>query len=473
MKDIAIKTFVLFLLLLPLCAARSQSLVSQIPENESDTSIVRYWKDDISIVYTLNKKSEFLDKYFLLVDEASSVVLRIDVPQEATVNDFRILHDSVFLCGNYMLAGAPQGLLACFAIQDFYNGAGNYRWMVTQQTDMYDCGYDPLLGGGYCQNQITDILRLAVYDSSGYTKMAYIAKNYVDVPTDSRIGVGCATYWGGSWDNIIIYNKHGKEDYTDIIATQNYVVAVARNNVDSLLALRIYPKSSFLTPTWVTISPNPWAYYAITTGQKLLDLKVDDAVMATALDNDEFAVAYHYTDSPQEGLAVKTFDISGGLATLQQALNAQVVRQPTSIWKMRDIRYSPTLQQLMVLNDFDGGIGSQASIVYQFPFPTLATGTYYGRYLPGYNFLALDIFGNASDAFVASGNKTNIGPLTLFWERLMHPTSCGQQDAIGCVKTTAKLNDPAMATNMNEPIPFSGDTPFIVKDIHRDLICNN
>ena len=47
MKDIAIKTFVLFLLLLPLCAARSQSLVSQIPENESDTSIVRYWNRDL------------------------------------------------------------------------------------------------------------------------------------------------------------------------------------------------------------------------------------------------------------------------------------------------------------------------------------------------------------------------------------------------------------------------------------------
>ena len=71
------------------------------------------------------------------------------------------------------------------------------------------------------------------------------------------------------------------------------------------------------------------------------------------------------------------------------------------------------------------------------------------------------------------GNITSIGALTLFWERLMHPTSCGQQDAIGCVKTTAKLNDPAMATNMNVPMPFSGDTPFIVKDIHRDLICNN
>ena len=464
MKDIAIKTFVLFLLLLPLCTARGQSLVSQIPENESDTSIVRYWKNDISIVYACNR--EFKDKHFLLVDEGVSTVLSISVPEYVKVNDFRILHDSVFVVGHTTLTGSPMGLFACFDIQDFYNGTGNYRWMVTLQTSMPDCY------GGCCQNQIYDVTRLAVFDSSGYTKMAYIAKNYVDVPTDSRIGVGCATYWGGTWKNIIIYNKHGKEDYTDIIATQNYVVAVARNNVDSLLALRVYPKSSFLTPTWVTPPPNRWGYYAITTGQKYSDLKVDDTVMATALDNDDFAVAYHYTDSPQEGLAVKTFDISGGLATLQQALNAQVVRQPTSKWKMRDVRYSPTQQRLMVLNDFDGGMGSQASIVYKFPLPTLATGTYHGRYLNNYNFQALDIFGNASDAFVMSGHIASIGVLTLFREGVTPPTSCGQPDAIDCVEKTASYTTPYMPTNMNEPDPYSGNTPFIVKDIHRDVICN-
>ncbi|MBR3412101.1 MAG: hypothetical protein IKG81_05370 [Bacteroidales bacterium] len=471
MKNIAIKTFVLFLLLLPLCAARGQSLVSQIPENESDTSIVRYWKNDISIVYACNR--EFKDKHFLLVDEATSVVLSIDVPQDATVNDFRILHDSVFLCGHYMLAGTPRGLLACFDIQDFYNGTGYYRWMVPLPTLMPDCFIDPLLGGGYCQNQITDVIRMAVFDSSGYNKVAYIAKNYIVSDTQPRVGVGCASYWGGSWNNIIIYNKHGKEEYTDIIAMKKHIVAVARNNIDSLLVLRIYPKNSFLTPTWVTIPPYlPWAYYAITTGQKFWDLKVDEAVMATALDNNDFAVAYHYTDSPQEGLAVKTFRISGGLATLQQALNAQIVRQPTSKWKMRDVRYSPSLKRLMVLNDFDGGMGSLSSIIYQFPLPTLTTGTYYGRYLPSYNFHAMDLFGNTSDAFVSSGNMTNIGPLTLFMENLTTMPSCGQSDAIYCVEKTATFNEPAMATNMNVPDTLMGDMPFEVKDINKDVICN-
>ena len=49
MKPFHLKVFALFLLLLPLCVARGQSNVSVIPENVSDTSIVRYWKNNICI----------------------------------------------------------------------------------------------------------------------------------------------------------------------------------------------------------------------------------------------------------------------------------------------------------------------------------------------------------------------------------------------------------------------------------------
>lgn len=197
MNKMYFRFIALFLLLLPMCAARGQSQVSHIPANESDTSIVRYWENDISIVYTFDKGSEFMDKYFLLADESAPTVRRIAVPQDVTVNDFRILHDSVFIVGHTMWMGSPLGLFACFDIQDFYNGSGYYRWMVTLQSDMYDCGNDPLLGGGYCVNQIYDVTRLAVYDSSGCTKMAYIAKNYVNCPPDSRIGIGSASFVGG------------------------------------------------------------------------------------------------------------------------------------------------------------------------------------------------------------------------------------------------------------------------------------
>ena len=76
-----------------------QSSVSEVPEHKSDTSIVRYWKDGINVVYTHNSDGE---NWFLLVDSAVTQVLRIAVPTEMTVNDFRILNDSVFFGGHYV-----------------------------------------------------------------------------------------------------------------------------------------------------------------------------------------------------------------------------------------------------------------------------------------------------------------------------------------------------------------------------------
>ena len=97
MKQFHLKAFALFLLLLPLCAVRGQSVVTEVQYTKSDTTIVRHWTEGISIVYTHNSDN---DNYFLLVDPTVVQVRRIAVPSYVTVNDFRILHDSVFLCGH-------------------------------------------------------------------------------------------------------------------------------------------------------------------------------------------------------------------------------------------------------------------------------------------------------------------------------------------------------------------------------------
>lgn len=447
-------------------AALGQSVVSEIPEHKADTTIVRYWQESIFIVYYRNSDN---DNWFLLVDSTMPGVLRIPVPQEVTVNDFRIFNDTVFVGGNYLdVLGTKHGLLACFAINDFYNASGYYYWVVTNATIMPDIYVTPPVF-----DQITDITRIAVYDSNGFAKIAFIAKNRIDGEPNLRVGIGCARYNGSSWSRNFIYNKYGIEEYTDIIATKNYVVAVARTNNLAELALRIYPKTSFLMP----VTPWPsYIYYSNFYGQGLSDLQVDENVMATALDDDEFAVAYHYIDSPEEGLAVKTFNIVGGSAVLTQGLNLPSVRLPGSKWEMRDICYFSSLRRLAVLNDFDGGIiGSQASIVYQFQLPTLMTGLYYGRYLPGYKLHALDPFESSSSIFVASGNNASTGLLSLFWHSLLADLDfeCGLHDEIRGNDTGTPLRETFMQTNLNIPIISWGSTPFMVDDIERITVCTN
>ena len=462
-------TILLMLLLSSLGAAFGQSKVYDVPVVQSDTSIVRYWQNDISIVYSRSYESH--GDYFLLVDESSPSVLQIAVPTDVTVRDFRILHDTVFLAGYYKhaLLGIQYGLLACFAINDFYVGSGSYHWMVTDRTPMCDCyNYG-------CVNHIYDIMRLVVYDSSGYTRIGFIARNYILGETTRRVGIGTAKFYshgsGLVWDCHIIYNKYAIEEYTDIVATQNYVVAVGRTNDSARLALRAFPKSMFIYKTGMSNLPNDCVYYHDKYGQGFADIEVDGDVMATAMDDDEIAVAYHYRDGSTEGLAVKTIDFSGGSASLIQGMTAPTIRQPGSTWMMRDIRFFSPSKMLAVLNDFDGGTaGGQESIVYRFLASALVTGFYYGHYLPQYSLYSLDPYGSLTDAFITSGNRMS-APLSLYWELLTFPAGCGQQDAI-----LGKEGSPApysryMETNINLPIHPSGDEPFVVTEIDRQEVC--
>ena len=448
---------------MPLCGAWGQSVVTGVPAVVTDTTIVRYWKSDISVVYVRDRGN---NKSFMLVDEASPTVLKIAVPAAMSVSDFRILNDTVYFGGYVVNAmGNKRGLLALFALQDFYNGAGSYNWAEAQPGIMLDI--EPIWCSFY--NQIVEVTRLAVYDDvQRGPQIAYIGRNYITDETLIRVGIGWATYYGGVWQTHIIYNKYAEEEYTDIIATENYVVAAARTNTQARLALRIFPKSSFLTWTF-----SWYYYYPDKYGQGFADLEVDENVMAAALDGDEFAVAYHYVSGTTEGLALKTFGISGSVATLTQGLNAPVAHQAGSVWKMRDVRYSPSLKRLTVLNDFDGGTaGSLSSIVYQFHLPTLATGTYYGRYLTGYRLQALDGYGAAADRFAATGSVLGGGILSLYGESLNSPASCGQPDEIKCSTVTASPYTTFMETNMNLPKTIKGNEPFAVEGIGKSLICN-
>ena len=454
-------------LLVPLGAAFGQSQVSEIPSMVSDTTIVRYWQDDVSVVYTCNNSTA--DKYFMLVDKTTTIVHRIIVPPEVTVNDFRIYNNMVYVGGHHVDGtGFQRGLLACFDINDFYNGSGDYHLMVANHSPMPDC----YCGG--CKNQIYDITRIALYTIPYEgVQVAFIGKNYIIGESTMRVGIGHANYYMGFWNLNLIYNKYAEEEYTDIITTQNYVVAVARHNFNAHLVLRVFPQINFILHNWA-YSYNcglQWGFYPNKNGQEFADLKVDENVMATALDGDEFALAYHYIDSPKEGLAVKTFSIAGSIATLQQALNVPVTKRTK--WKMRDLCYSSTKQQLLVLNDFDGGtLSGQESVIYQFPPSALVTGTYKGRYLPSKTLHALNIYGPTAEALVATGNPSGGGQPFVYWEDIVAPQSCGNWDEVEGYNTTATWDSIFMETNINDSIFKGMDSPFIIEDEPLELICN-
>ena len=138
---------------------------------------------------------------------------------------------------------------------------------------------------------------------------------------------------------------------------------------------------------------------------------------------------------------------------------------------MRDICYSTPSQQLIVLNDSDGGtLAGPESVIYQFPAYALMPGVYYGRYLPSEVLHATDYY-EATDAWVATGNRNVRGCPVLYWENLVAPMSCGSQDEIKAITATATWESIFMETNINDPRFDEGELFFEVEDIVKEIMC--
>lgn len=445
--------------------AWGQSKIYQVTQT-SDTSIVRHWDGKMSVVYTVDPSG---DNYFLLVEAGVHAIRKMDVPDYITVNDFRIFHDTLFLGGHVSISPtATHGLLACLPMAEFAGGAGVCHWAQNLPTAMPDC-----YAGG-CQNQIDDITRLALYSKGNCIQIAFIAKNHILCENTLRIGIGWAQFDGTTWKEQIIYNKDAKEAYTDIVATDSFVVAVGRTNDSSRFAMRIFPKTDFITVTPIYSSLMYGGYYADPYGQGLADQTVISDVMATALDNDKFAVAYHYEDAAVNGLALKTFTISLSRATFLNSMNVPNTHLATSEWAMRDIRYDPISDRILVLNDINAAqTGVIESIIYHFKTSALPSGTFSGQYIPQHNLYAMDTFLTSYCDYIASGKKISDKTLNLYYETVGSLSSCGQVDLIIGAPKSATLYTTYMATNTNEPSLLSGIMQFTTDNIIGSTICDH
>ena len=220
---------------------QGQPRVAEIPSLQTDISIVRYWQNEYSVAYAWDARGT---NCFMLIDRNSTSVKRIDVPSGVRVNDFRIMHDSVYLGGQIVVGGVNRGLLASFSLHDVMSGAGNFNYAVMLPSPLSDFWDTPRLN-----DQVADVKRIALYEFEGRVNVAYIADNYIG--RDSvRIGHGWAAYdaTSGSWRSNLMYNKHGREVYTDIMTTDDYVVALGREIATSKLVMRAYRKFDFMNP---------------------------------------------------------------------------------------------------------------------------------------------------------------------------------------------------------------------------------
>ena len=457
MKKIFLCAFAaLYGILLLSFTAYGQSSIFYVPTQNGDTTIVREWQEGYYVTYNRTPHC------FSLHNPGNNIILTIPVSDpNALVRDFRILDDSIFVGGSYVTTTDKRGFLACFSIQDFYNGYGDFKGCYYQQTTMFD---NWNAHGGYCENLVTNIRRLALFRDEHGIRVAFIADNVIlddGIVAYKRVGIGSAQ-WNGpalTWGTTpLLYNKDGIEEFTDIITTDNYVVAVSRTNDSALLNIRTFNKSLYLSPSVSTYR------------QCMNDLNVIDRVMTTPINGDKFAVVYHYKDLGEVGVAVKEFSIDPfGWISFVQGTNIPLSGSNFPLWEMRDVRYLPNKNYIAALQyvyaPFSGGL---ENIVHRYDRSNLYS--YFGSYLSGYKLHALDKLDN--DKIIASGRHT--GYLNLFTEHPNTIQSCGSPDvSYGNIVPGVKIYTYQMPGNMNYPTPPFHDEKIIQNTEYKYMNCSH
>ena len=413
------RLFILIFLVAGVGSLWGQSFICEAPAVATDTSIVRWWKAQKYVVYSRQGSNPATVS---LVDFASGMVKTATLPSGATINDFRIDGNKVIAGGSNMSGSQKVGLLACVDILDLEAGSGSFHVCSFSNTWMDDgcCAVDYF-------NRITDVKRIAIV-KGGVSEVAFIADNVIldsdgETVLFNRVGYGSAAIPPVS-GNIFEYhyNKYGMEEYTDIDTMENYIVIAAKATDSSTLRLQVFDKTHDFARC---------KYYSYTTDRYCHnDHVLMGNPMLTALDGNNFAVAYHTKPNAfgNSIMGVKKYSVTGGVPSLTGSLEVSMSSGNLNNWKMRDVKYCSHYHTLMALNDCPAFSTSNfGSNVYLFDMLNFNTGPHQIRFFPyRYSEYSLDMSQNSG--YVLSGQMNVVGQLAVLEEFIPAPYSCGQRE---------------------------------------------
>lgn len=433
--------------------AAAQSRIWEMPTIPADTTIVREWKEGKYIVYSRSGTSQSVSYH----DNSSMVVRSAQIPSNAIINDFRIAGDMVYAGGKVLGTPYSHGLLACFDINDLLGSGGMFHATTFGSAMMIT---------GPCYNYVSNddvmgVKRLTLFNDGEMDRVVFIADDTVTAeewpfPAGCRrVGYGDAAY-SGSWSlNWFDYNKDAENQFTDITTTDNHIVLVSHDCRDKRLEFILHKKIPNCSYWLSLISPTVDIYY-------FTDHRVLGKVMTTALNGDQFAVAYHYDASPRgAGLAIKIFNINAGVPALQYSLEIPPTVSSPPDCEMRDIRYVRGINELWLLNDIDSpASGVHGSYLYRIDLGNVYAGTYEVRYIPGYKLHSLDNF--LANGYVVSG--TVAGETDIHTEvSTSAPIRCTDKELVTGLATAPVMQVygrplcPMEQTSIDVPIPFTVD----------------
>ena len=364
------KKLVLFLFLMFCMTSYGQDFLASLPFSyAADTSIVRWYTNQQCVMYT-GSSSE--GNFLHLINVSSGDIYSIEVEEDVT--DMEILDDTLYYCGR--LSGYFALLYYC-PLQDFYNP------FISVKGNRYTpvMGYYPK--------------RLEVFRVSGGVHAVVVG----DVVNPNRTDSFIADLWRNNssyfWKTVKLLYTDNKECYDDIAVTDNYVVASGRVCTTGEIILRVLDKPTLACPL-LSCSANYHIFYTCNTCEYTTYSYIGTdhnkvgghgvyPVCITHTNGDDVVLACMVEDGSSTGISAKYIHIYSGAPTVLRNLCSWPGTMVREYYNLKDIRYDPHSDTLLMLVDLQQPSGRNRGILcldntafssLSFSFPVLAEESY-------------------------------------------------------------------------------------------------
>jgi len=311
--------------------------------NGADTSIIREWRDGYAVIYST---SQYNGGYFNLVEEGNTSV--ITVVTDYLIKDMEIVGDTLYYCG---INSLNNSIVGYFTITDLF---------------MYNCYEHTFIGSG--SNLIPR--RLEAFHVSDGFHILVLYDNHDNNDSVNRVLHDLIITYSGIYGCYSI-DFESIEYCDDIVVTDNYVVTVGHKHLSAGIYMR-----KFYKPICASMSPfipygniaypfsgytpyNTVYYYDISVGTNVIgDYPLwDHPVWGTHIGGDSVAIAFSAWErgNGRFGASVNRFYVPS-MTPLGDDLFIPYGTSYVSTNLVRDLRFSPSANQLLML--YDAGIYS-------------------------------------------------------------------------------------------------------------------
>ena len=352
------KTFLAVLLLLitlPCARAQLYELERYTTDLYGKNSLIACWDGSRRIAYT--EDSTGTVGYFVAETPNLTTPNRVQLPAGMLITDMDHYDDNLVFCGASGLFH-HYGFIGIMNIPNTIETGQPISYFPLDRTVFTSTG-DTF----YNINPSKTVFFTDENNSNGYTYhamtvcsclMAPEPNASIPAPIPGHVHTTlCEAVYNNTngWRYWIYYNPYEEIVYTDVTATENYIVAVGRDAETGRMIIKLFERHHYQALA------NPVSQHHLT---EILEDGIGDMVLVEAMEGDQFASASYYSDGDVAGTTVKIFDITNGTAV--PVISSHLVQnnspQIPNTWHLSNLCYEKYYDRLYLLQEMDNPVSS-------------------------------------------------------------------------------------------------------------------